>query len=191
MRAAAVATLTSLSTSEGSMELELATAESIAALEEQSTAPQAVHQQKRRRIVFLTCWPTFGGAEQNTIHVMSRLGFNRVQPVIICCEGDPYSRHLTERLLRETEIRRVKRPHGVLGYWRALAKARPYAVCFVDGVAFPFSAYLAARLARGASVWQCAVWLPCYYRLFRSWRSLQMRTALSAGFSNLMFGEEC
>lgn len=101
------------------------------------------------RVLFVIHTPEFGGAEKHLIDLVGRME-ERVDCRILCLNRDFFSEPLRGR--RSVRVSTASAITGwrVMKYWWLFVRFRPSVIVFVKGIfeQYPFSAYVAARLAR-------------------------------------------
>ena len=103
----------------------------------------------KKKILFLTKTPTYGGTEQHLTDLIERLPRSQVQVVIACLHCDVYTHPLNqERGLGITILQGLTCKTWVQ-YWWLFLKIRPQVIVFVNGWLglFPWYAYAAAKLS--------------------------------------------
>jgi glycosyltransferase involved in cell wall biosynthesis len=101
-------------------------------------------------VLFLTKSDCWGGSEKHLLDFLFRINMSKVSPVILCMERDSYSKVLERNNLSIPVHSNMK--YECFGdYLGGFRSFRPDIIVFVNSVLglFPWTAYLAAKLAAG------------------------------------------
>ena len=99
----------------------------------------------KKRILFVTQTPEYGGAEKHLLDLIARLDPSAVDCTILCCLDDVFSSRLDGR----SPVRVITRGrlNSFWAYWLTFLKCRPQIIVLIKGIFdhYFFSGHVAAR----------------------------------------------